>query len=1054
MAMRVFTSGMPLRHRLLLLTLLTSGVGLLLGSITYLLIDLRREKINAREDLQSTADLIGTNAGAALAFDDALTGAKLLEALRTRPAIRGAALYQGEGKFFASYLRPDMNGRYVFPGNVAERNDWTGDGLVVTRAIRWNDRTLGWIVIESDLTDLRERTRASIGVAAVISAALLALIYFLTQILGRAITGPIQELAQTAREIAEHKDYSQRARPLAGKEMRQLGADFNQMLAEISRRDAELVEARDQMEMRVIERTRELEIEIGERERAESALRQSEQMFRTLSAAAPVGIVQMDISGKMTYVNPAWLEMTGLSYQESLHDGWRRAIVAEDLPRIEAIRSKAIQEGRDYKMSYRFNGPKGVVWVDTISRAIRDKGGKHLGYVAVTQDVTQRERVAENLRRAKETAEAASLAKTQFLANMSHEIRTPMNGIIGMTELALDTELSAEQRSYLSMVKSSAEALLGIINDILDFSKVEAGRVELESAVFSLSECIEEALRPLALRAQEKGLELTWSVDADVPEYLKGDSTRLRQILINLAGNAVKFTKEGYVSIRAERSQSSAPGLGLRVTVADTGIGIAPEKHRQIFEAFSQADASTTREFGGTGLGLSISARLAKLMGGDISVESEIGRGTKFIFTARFEAVAEHEIPAAPLQASALRGLRALVVDDNELNRYLLHRVLPAWGMEVALAENGEQAISLFEERQRDQRPISVVLMDRNMPGMGGFRTTEELRALPGGENVPVLLLTSSPAPEDQFEQAKLKIARRINKPIMRAELRDALLASLQATPVPVSPEPRDETPRSDRALRVLLVEDNAVNQKLALRLLEKMGHQVTLACNGKEAVDFTASAVFDVILMDIQMPVMGGVEATALIRKQQQGGARRTPIVAMTAHAMKGDREKYLSASMDGYVSKPIRKEVLHEEILRVAQLAVPRRQHAAPEVSGSPAETVLDRERLLERADHDGELFREILAIFQTEAAPRRAELRAAVESGSAEEVRAFAHAFKGMLANLAAGPATTAAAILENLAKAGSGAALTTAWQELERQLDLVVREVEHLLAGTPQ
>jgi PAS domain S-box-containing protein len=1006
------------------------------------------------EELQSTADLIGTNAAAALAFDDVLSGAELLAALRTRPNIRGAALYQPSGHFFAGYVRTNLDGKYAVPQTLPVEGQWTSDKFTVVRTITRDGKMLGKILIESDLNDLRERTRIYLRVAASISAGVVLIIYFLTVLLGRDITAPIQRLAQTARNIAEQSDYSLRAPSLHGVEMQQLSADFNHMLDEISKRDKALVEARDQLEARVGERTHALEIEIGERERAEMALRQSEQMFRTLSAAAPVGIAKLDSLGKITYVNQSWVEMTGLSSESSLRDGWRKVIHPDDLERVERTRNAAIAELQDYAMSYRFSTPRGVLWVDSIARGIRGTHGKHLGYVVVTQEVTERQLASENMRRAKDAAEAANRAKSEFLANMSHEIRTPMNGIIGMTELALDTKLDAEQRNYLSMVKTSADALLSIINDILDFSKVEAGRIELETTVFSLPACIEEALWPLARRAQEKGIELSWSLDAEVPEFLKGDATRLGQVLINLSGNAVKFTKQGHVSVRAERLPGPDDVVSLRLTVADTGIGIAPEKHKEIFEAFSQADASITREFGGTGLGLSISARLAKLMGGEISVESEPEKGTQFHLTAKFGAVAAADVPAAPPTLPMLKGFRVLCVDDNEINRQLLEHLLPGWGMEVTLAKSGEDGVEVFRSYQKRGTPFSIVLMDKNMSGMSGYQATEAIRGSPGGRDVPVLILTSSPAPEDAHQQTQLRILRTINKPIMRQELRDALqLALLGAASLQRIP-PATKTDSFDRPLRILLAEDNAVNQKLAIRLLEKMGHQVTLASNGKEAVEHAQRSSFDLVLMDIQMPIMGGVQATQFIHRAETGTGRRTPIVATTAHAMSGDREKYLAAGMDGYVSKPIRTELLRNEIARVVQFAGVR--GALREVPSMKEEIVkkLDRDELLDRVEHDESLAREILGIFQTDSTANRKLLRDAVEARDCDEVRNTAHAFKGMLANLAASPASQAAAHLEMLAKEGKAEDFADAWQAFDEELSSVLLEVEHMLAGALQ
>jgi PAS domain S-box-containing protein len=857
------------------------------------------------------------------------------------------------------------------------------------------------------------------------------------------------------RAVTEKGDYSVRTPLLAGKEMWQLSADFNHMLDEISRRDGKLIEARQGLEDRVAERTRELEIEIVERERAEVALRQNEELFRTLSAAAPVGISKVDAEGKLTYVNQAWTEMTGLTFESALADGWRKAVHPDDLERAERIRRPAIAQGLDYSLSFRFVKADRTVFVETVARGIRDPFGKHLGYVAVTQDVTERRLTAENLQRSKDLAEAANRAKSEFLANMSHEIRTPMNGIIGMTELALDTNLDAEQRGYLGMVKSSADALLVIVNDILDFSKVEAGRMELESAAFSLNECVEEALWPLMIRAKAKGLEFSWAVDPEVQEFLQGDATRLRQVLINLCANAVKFTKQGSVKVRAERLPGPADKVELRITVTDTGIGIPADKHRSIFEAFSQADASTTREFGGTGLGLSISAQLAKLMGGSITLESEPGKGTKFQFTAKFEAVAPTAIPTKYSDLPALQGVRALAVDDNEVNRQLLEHLLSAWGMEVEIAKNGEDAVAQFETAERESRPFAVVIMDQNLPSLNGCQTVEQIRGLKGGDRTPVILLTSSPAAEDENERKRLRIAHRLNKPIIRRELREALQTVLPRGALPITAGQLASTRDLARPLKILLAEDNAVNQKLAIRLLEKMGHVVTLATNGKEAVQEAKQRSFDLILMDIQMPIMGGVKATHMIRQDESArGMRRTPIVASTAHAMAGDREKYLEEGMDGYVSKPIRTDLLREEISRVTKMTNTESAGKNQPMVSEASSKSLDREELLSRVEHDESLMREVLGIFQTDAAVNRKLLSDAINSKDAVAVRSLAHGFKGMLANLAAGPAAEVAAQLETAAEQGRTSEFVSTGERFDRLLTEVLREVDLMLAGVMQ
>jgi len=1169
--------GMSLRQRLLLLTMLTSGLGLLLGFGIYLLFDLHQAKTRTVQELSSTADLIGTNAIAALTFEDEVNGAKLLDALQARPHILGAALFQSDGTFFSSYMRPGLNRGYVFPPPRANLAEWSLEKLVVVRTIDSNGRVVGYIRIESDLESFHQQTAFSLRASAGIAVIMLFGVFLLTEVLGRSITGPIHTLAGTARSVAQQKTYTQRAPLLRGAEMRQLGQDFNHMLDEIAKRDVELVEARDTLEQRVAERTQDLNVEIGERERAEVALRQSEELFRTISAASPVGIflmdanrkcrfvnerwvemtglsteeasgegwrkaihpddraavserwetqagrgelyrsshrylsvsgnvveveslarplfdatgavqgyvgvvqdvtsrkaseeklrrseemfrslcelaptgiVLLDAAGNVTYANGAWQEMTGLTQEQCLKNGWRTVIHQDDLARVARTRTAAIESGQDYALSYRLlNKKRGVVWVDTIAHSIKVKQGEHTGYVAVIQDVTAHQLAAETLRRAKDAAEAANKAKGDFLANMSHEIRTPMNGIIGMTELALDTQLSSEQRSYLSMVKSSADALLGIINDILDFSKIEAGKMALESAAFSLPTCIEEALRPLAVRANQKNLELSWTLHEGIPEYLKGDATRLRQVLINLAGNAVKFTKEGSVSVRVRHLPAEQDKARLEFSVEDTGIGIPPEKHKEIFDAFSQADTSTTRQFGGTGLGLSISAQLVRLMGGEIWLESECGIGTKFFFTVLLTTVMADEIPALP-QRPDLKGCRALIVDDNEVNLHLLEHLLPMWGIEVALANSGDAALQRFSESQGGSAPFSVVLMDKNMPRMDGLETTELLRALPGGDCVPVLLLTSSPVAEDIQDQQRLRIFKRISKPILRAELREALQMALETSaPTAKSHTGAAFSPASE-PLRILLAEDNAVNQKLAVRLLEKMGHRVSLTANGSEALQRLSEADFDLILMDIQMPEMGGMEATEVIRRREQGTGRRIPIVAMTAHAMKGDREKCLAGGMDGYVSKPIRPVLLKEEIARVCSSHRPALAESEASVTEISTKHSIDRSELFARVENDEELAHEVLAIFHDEVVRYRQQLQGAVEKKSSSETQKAAHAFKGMLANLAATRASSLAADLEQLAKCDECEKLDPAWRAFDAELSLVVNEAEHLLAG---
>ncbi len=766
---------------------------------------------------------------------------------------------------------------------------------------------------------------------------------------------------------------------------------------------------------------------INKRLLAESALRESEQKFRTIIESTPDGYYEVDLDGNYTFFNDSMCAILGYSRQELAAMNQRRSLDEANSQKLTDASKKVLKTGEPVKsVGWTLVNKEGCRrFVESSVSLINDPKGNPTGFGGFIRDVTQRHR-AETLYRAKLAAEAASRTKSEFLASMSHEIRTPLNSIIGLVDLMLSSDLPPDQREDLDVVKSSAYSLLSIINNILDFSKIEAGKLEFEQSPFSFQHFMNDSLKIMAMKSHEKGIELAYHIASGVPDRLLGDPIRLRQVLLNLVDNAIKFTDKGEVVIYVAVLALTKYDVSLQISVVDTGIGIPRDKQRSIFGAYNQGGPATVRRYGGTGLGLVVSAQLVDLMDGKITVKSQPGEGSRFRFTARFSRQQNteyypHQRPQPKVIHPELSGLKVLVTDDNATSRNILGELLQNLRMNPVLASSARQAKKILMQMKSDATPLDIIILDSDMPETDGFALASWIVEHPI-PNVGIIMMLTFLHLKRKSELEKLGITTSVVKPLGALELEAAILHALKIGKIESDSAvkaPHKSIRVPARSLKILVAEDTPFNQKFILRLLDRWQHQTTLVENGWLALAALKKESFDIVLMDVQMPQLNGLQATKRIRKweAETGNAKKTkrvPIIAMTAHAIKGDRERCLNAGMDEYVSKPIDSDKLFEAIETLTGKAV----DSSPAMDDA---AIVGRELLLKAFDDDWDFLKEVVEVFLSDYPKLMDDLHRALEQSDSDLLMRSAHSMKGMLQNFHALPAAEVAFELEKKGKA---------------------------------
>jgi two-component system, sensor histidine kinase and response regulator len=1040
-----------IRQKLIVIITLTTGVSLALAFLFSAISGVIRQKEQATRHFTDLAEIVGINAAPALLFQDQKSLDEALKPLRANPDVIAATIADSKGEFSAKYAKEraaqDAN-REPSAGAESAAAGWFG--LVTTServyaAVAHEGEPIGRVIITADLKPMWRNIARDFAFSVGVTLGCLLLAYLLAARLQAAISSPLLKLAATTKRISLDKNYAVRALKTSDDEIGQLIDGFNEMLGEIGSRDEELKQHRDHLEQQVAART-------GELTHAAAEVRNTEERLRLSLDGSKLALWDLDLTTGMIYLSPRWAAMLGEAERETytLFTNVTALVHPDDQPAVYKILTSALKGATPaYRSEQRVRTKAGDwIWIQSHGEVVqRDAHGLALRMAGTNADISERKRVEAELQRAKEVAESASRAKSQFLANMSHEIRTPMNGVLGMAELLLGSDLPPAQRRYTETIYQSGNALLAIINDILDFSKIEAGKLELERIDFDLRDTVEQIMELFVERARQKNLELMCRIAGDAPRSVRGDPMRLRQVLVNLISNAIKFTAKGEVLVEVKREAtlgeagSAAPPIDwLSFAVKDTGIGIAPENQARLFEAFTQADSSTTRRYGGTGLGLTIAQQLVYLMGGRIRVESKPGAGSTLVFTVPMDAVAPAQAPA-PFSRGT-QGLRVLIVDDNETNRTILREQVGSWGMRNDSADGGPTALELMRAAANAAVPYDLAILDMMMPDMDGIELSQRIKADSALARTKLIMLTSLGAEGESAAARAAGIAVYLTKPARQSELYNAIATVLRGGTIAAGRA--SLTPRASvTALRgkILLAEDNPVNEEVALAMLRQLQLEVDVVNDGQQALKAWLRTRYDAVLMDCQMPRMDGFEALRAIRKeeslrtQSRAQQQHTPIIAVTANALAGDRENCIAHGFDDYLAKPFRAEELRTTLARWLPERAPPRAAApgpaqpAPGSGTLPASVsapavdakALNAIRSLQRPNAPNVLEKIVSLYF--DAAPKLIdEMQSASATGDSPALQRAAHSLKSASANLGATELAQLSKELEVMAKAG--------------------------------